>query len=68
MVPFRAEVVLDFEAESLETAGLDLRRLEVAARKVGFQLRTCRVEPRPPDHPEDGSWTPYAPLEPASTD
>jgi hypothetical protein len=52
----------------VETACRDLRRLEVAAREVGFQLRTGRVEPRPPERPKNGSWTPYAPLEPASTD
>jgi hypothetical protein len=61
---FRAEVLLDFEAESIETAGRELRRLEVAAREVGFAFRTARVEPQPPEDSDSSGWTPYAPLDP----
>jgi hypothetical protein len=75
MEQFRADVVFDFEADSLEAAGRKVRRLDEAARAVDFHLRHFRVEPRPhepesseprPDEPESpsSSWTPYAPLDP----
>ena len=60
---FRAEVMLDFEAESIETAGRELRRLEEAVREVGFAFRTARVEPQLPEDRDPSGWTPYAPLE-----
>ena len=63
MATFRAEVLLDFESESIETAGRDLRRLEVAAREVGFAFRTARVEPPPSEEADSSGWTPYAPLD-----
>jgi hypothetical protein len=69
MPPFNAEAVFRFEAESVEAAGAELRRLAEAARTVGFELERGRVEPRragaeeadrptsygPPDEPERDS-------------
>jgi predicted TIM-barrel fold metal-dependent hydrolase len=61
--PFNAKVVFRFEAESVEAAGRELRRLARAAAAVGFELEQGRVEPRPAD-PEDGQdCTGYAPLD-----
>jgi hypothetical protein len=59
---FRAEVVFDFEAETLEGAGAELRRLADAAAEVGFHLRTGRVEPRGCDEDAERG-TPYGPEE-----
>ena len=64
MPTFRAEVRLDFESESLELAGRELRRLADAAKEVGFEFRTARVDPKPSDEAESLSgWTLYAPLD-----
>jgi hypothetical protein len=59
---FRAEVVFRFEAESLETAGSDLRRLQQAARDAGFESMSARVEPDEPEEHTGG--TPYTPVDP----
>jgi hypothetical protein len=59
---FRAEVVFRFEAESLEAAGSDLRRLQQAARDAGFESMSARVEPDEPEERIGG--TPYAPIGP----
>jgi hypothetical protein len=59
---FRAEVVFRFEAESLETAGSDLRRLQQAARDAGFESMSARVEPDEPEERTGGAL--YAPIDP----
>jgi hypothetical protein len=60
---FRAEVVFDFEADSLEAAGQHLRRLQEAAEAVGFELKNARVVPRPPEQSANSpySGTSYGP-------
>jgi hypothetical protein len=61
---FRAEVVFRFESESLETAGHQLRQLQLAARDAGFQSMSARVEPDEPEEPEERTGgTPYAPID-----
>jgi hypothetical protein len=56
-----------FEAESVEAAGAELRRLALAARAVGFQIEQGRAEARSTDADEDDGWTNYgAPLDPPS--
>lgn len=62
MPPFNARAEFRFEAESIEAAGAELRRLAVAARSAGFELVEGRVEASPPDE-EDGSPTSYRPLD-----
>jgi hypothetical protein len=66
MPPFTAEAVFRLEAESVEAAGAELRRLALAARTVGFQLEQGRVEARSTDADEDDGWTNYGPLVPPS--
>jgi len=62
---FRAEVVFRFEAESLETAGRELRRLQLLVRDAGFELKSARVEPNESDQGAgSGGGIPYAPIEP----
>ena len=61
MASFNAEVVFRFEAESIEAAGAELRRLARAAAAIGFELDAGRVEPRPPDAKGDEGWTGYGP-------
>jgi hypothetical protein len=56
---FRADVVFRFESENLETAGQQLRKLQLAARDAGFESMSARVEPEEPEDRTDG--TPYAP-------
>jgi hypothetical protein len=63
VAPFNAEVVFRFEAESVEAAGAELRRLALAAATIGFELQEGRVEPRSPDAKEGEGWTGYAPLD-----
>jgi hypothetical protein len=59
---FRADLVFRFESESLETAGQQLRKLQLAARDAGFESTSGRVEP---DEPEERTGaTPYAPIDP----
>jgi hypothetical protein len=53
MLSFNAEVVFRFEAESVEAAGSELRRLALAAR----------VEPRSTEAEESDGWTGYGPLQ-----
>jgi len=64
MASFAVEVVFEFDAESLETAGRELRRLSAVAQEAGFTLRTARVEPRSPDQLDRTAGTSYAPLDP----
>jgi hypothetical protein len=59
---FNAEVVFRFEAESVEAAGAEFRRLASAAATIGFELQQGRVEPTPPDAKDDGP-TSYAPID-----
>jgi hypothetical protein len=59
MPPFTAEAVFRFEAESVEAAGAELRRLALAARAVGFQIEQGRAEARSTDADEDDGWTNY---------
>lgn len=66
MPPFTAEVVFHFEAESVEAAGAELRRLALAAQRVGFELKQGRVEPRSENADEGDGWTSYAPLDESS--
>jgi len=63
MPSFNAEVVFRFEAESVEAAGAELKRLALAARTVGFELRRGRVEPRSTKAEEGDGWTGYGPLD-----
>ena len=63
MPPFAAEVVFGFHAESVEAAGAHLRRLAAAARNVGFELESGRVEPRSAAADEDDEPTSYGPLD-----
>jgi hypothetical protein len=67
MPRFNVEGVFSFEAESIEAAGAELRRLAVAARTVGFELESGRVEPRPADADQDDGPTSYGPLDEPST-
>jgi hypothetical protein len=60
---FNAEVVFRFEAESIEAAGTELRRLARTAATIGFQLEEGRVEPRSPDAKGDEGWTNYGPFD-----
>jgi hypothetical protein len=60
---FKADVVFSFEAESIEAAGAELRRLARAAATIGFELEEGRVEPRPPHAKGDEGWTGYGPLD-----
>ena len=62
MPPFNAEVVFRFEAESIEAAGAELRRLALAAQSVGFELERGRVEPGSTAEDDDGP-TSYSPLD-----
>jgi hypothetical protein len=66
MPPFTAEVVFRFEAESVEAAGAELRRLALAARTVGFELEQGRVEARSTGADEDDGWSNYGPLDGSS--
>jgi hypothetical protein len=61
---FLADVQFRFEAEALESAGSELRRLQEAARAVGFELRRGQVAPAPPEEEDDRRGTPYYPLTP----
>jgi hypothetical protein len=61
---FRAKVDFRFEAESLETAGRDLRRLQQVARDAGFELISGRVDPDGSDERDRAGGTPYAPIDP----
>jgi hypothetical protein len=63
MTRFNAEVIFGFEAESIEAAGADLRRRAVAARRVGFELESGRVEPLSADAGEGDEPTSYGPLD-----
>jgi hypothetical protein len=63
MLSFNAEVVFRFEAESLEAAGAELRRLALAGRTVGFELKRGRVEPRSTEAEEGDGWTGYGLLD-----
>lgn len=63
MLPFNAEVVFRFEAESVEAAGAELRRLALAARTVGFELQRGRIEPRSTDAEASDGPTSYGPLD-----
>jgi hypothetical protein len=58
MPRFIAEVSFRFEAESLETAGAEIRRLQQVAVAAGFELERGRVTDAPPD--DEGGWTSYA--------
>jgi hypothetical protein len=51
-----------FEAESLDAAGHELRRLQTAAAAVGFDLRRGEVVPAPPEEEDDAGPTYYGPL------
>jgi hypothetical protein len=66
MPPFTAEVVFRFEAESVEAAGAELRRLAVTARLAGFELEQGRVGARSTGGDDDDRWTNYGPLDPPS--
>lgn len=59
MPRFIAEVSFRFEAESLETAGAEISRLQQAAMAVGFELKRGRVTNAPPQ--DKGGWTSYGP-------
>jgi hypothetical protein len=63
MPAFNAEVVFRFEAESIEAAGAELRRLAQAAQTVGFELRQGRVESRSEDADEGDGPPSYGPLD-----
>lgn len=63
MPRFNADVVFEFEAETVEAAGAELRRLALAARSAGFELKQGRVEPRSMDDDEGDGWTSYGPLD-----
>jgi hypothetical protein len=67
MPKFSVEGVFSFEAESIEAAGAELRRLAVAARTVGFELDSGLVEPRPADADQEDGPTPYGPLDEPSS-
>jgi hypothetical protein len=67
MPPFTVKAELRFDAESIEAAGAELRRLAVAARSAGFELVEGRVEPSPAAPDEDDAPTSYGPLDEPST-
>jgi hypothetical protein len=62
---FRAKVDFRFEAESLETAGRDLRRLQQVARDAGFELVSGRVDPDESERTPRLRGTQYAPIDQA---
>jgi hypothetical protein len=49
MPRFLAEVSFQFQSESVQTAGADLRRLSEAAQEVGFDLKRGKLTQAPPD-------------------
>jgi hypothetical protein len=60
MERFTAEVKFSFEAETIESAGGQLRRLAEAAANAGFDMTDGVVVPGA--EPIDNSgWTPYGP-------
>jgi hypothetical protein len=64
MPPFNAEVLFHFDAESLEAAGADLRRLALAARTLGFEMQRGRVEPGSTTDADEGDGpSSYGPLD-----
>ncbi len=56
-----------FRAESLRTAGAEIRQLQDAAAQVGFELVGARIAPAPPPEPSTGSGTSYVPLDDPGT-
>ncbi|MBD0330641.1 MAG: hypothetical protein ICV64_11135 [Thermoleophilia bacterium] len=64
MPPFVATLEFRFEAESLESVGRELRRLQQVASPAGFELVRGTAAPAPPDEPKPGGWTSYPPLDP----
>jgi hypothetical protein len=57
---FKATIQFRFEAESIEKAGAELRRLQVAAREIGVTDVTGQVMLDEAD--ADEGWTGYAPV------
>ncbi len=60
MERFTAEVKFSFEADTIETAGAQLRRLTEAATRVGFDMTEAVVVPDTGPVDESG-WTSYGP-------
>ena len=62
MEQFTAQVTFTFEAETIESAGTQLRRLAEAAANAGFDMTDAVVVPgaKPIN---DSDWTPYGPAE-----
>ena len=58
MERFTAEVRFSFQAETIETAGAQLRRLSEAATSVGFDMTEAVVVPGT-EPGDESDWTPY---------
>jgi hypothetical protein len=67
-VNLEAQVTFRFRAESLRTAGAEIRELREAAAGVGFELLGARIEEVSPSEPSTGSGTSYVPLDDPGSD
>ena len=61
MEPFRVVATFAFEAETIEAAGREIRKLSEAAAAAGFSIQSAQVEPMPPEKPESAGGTAYGP-------